>query len=103
MSEVADGNFMLLLDGGEERPLIVYAEGEDAVLIRSHKLSAEHGASICASDGLEGQAMEGGKHGELELELVSDGNFKWNPLVVNVLGNLNLVDLETLLMVALEI
>ena len=93
MSEVADGNLMLLLDSGEERPLVIDAEGEDAVLIGGHKLSAEHSAGICTSDGLEGQTVEGGEHGELELKLVSARNLEWNPLVVDVLGNLNVVDL----------
>lgn len=93
--KVAVGDLMLLLDGGEEWTLVVDAEGEDTVLIRGHELSGEHSAGIGAVGGLEGQAVEGREHGELELERVASGNFEGNPLVIDVLGNLNGVDLQS--------
>jgi hypothetical protein len=85
---------MLLLDGGQEGTLVVDAEGEDTVLIGGHKLSAEHSAGIGAMGGLEGETVEGREHGELELERVVAGDFEGNPLVIDVLRNLDAVDLQ---------
>lgn len=94
VGEVAVSHLVLLLDGGEEGTLVVDAEGEDTVLIGSHELRAEHSAGIGTAGGLEVQAVERREHGELELESVAGGNFEGNPLVVDVLGNLNAVDLQ---------
>lgn len=94
VSEVADGDLVLLLDGGEERTLVVDAEREDTVLIGGHELSTEDGASISAADRLEGQTVEGREHSELELELVIAGNLEWHPLVVDILRDLDAVDLQ---------
>lgn len=91
--KVAHGDLVLLLDVGEERPLVVDAEGEDAVLVRRHELSAEHGAGLRAAGGLKSQAVEGREHEEFQLELILAGDFKGNPLVVGVLGHLNVEDL----------
>lgn len=91
--KVADGDLVLLLNGGEEGPLVVDTEGEDTVLIRGHELSTEHSAGISAGRGLESQAVERREHGELELELVSARNLKGNPLVVDILGDFNAVNL----------
>jgi hypothetical protein len=93
MSEVADGDLVLLLNSGEEGTLVVDAEGEDAVLIGGHKLSAEHSAGLGAVGGLQVKAVEGREHGELELKLVVARNLEGNPLVVDVLRDLNGVDL----------
>lgn len=94
MSEMADGDLMLLLDSGEKGPFVVDTEREDTVLIGCHELGAKDGAGICATDRLESQAVEGREHGKLQLELVSSGNLEWNPLVVDIFRNLNVVDLS---------
>jgi hypothetical protein len=93
VSKVADSDLVLLLDVGEERTLVVDAEREDTVLIGGHKLGAEHGARFGSAGRLEGQAVERREHGELELELVFAGNLEGNPLVEDVLGDFNIVDL----------
>lgn len=93
MGEVADSNLVLLFDGGEEWPLVVDAEGEDTVLIGGHELGTKNSAGVGAADGLKTQTVEGREHGELKLELVVAGDFKWNPLVVDILGDLNGVHL----------
>ena len=94
MGEVAVSHLVLLLDVGEEGTLVVDAEGEDTVLIGGHELGAEHSAGIGTAGGLEVQAVERREHGELELESIAGGNFEGNPLVVDILRNLNAVDLQ---------
>lgn len=65
---MAQRDFALDVDVGQEWPLVVDAEGEDAVLVGRAEGGAEEGAVGGGGDGGEGQAMEGGEHGEFELE-----------------------------------
>lgn len=93
MGIVADSHLVLFLDVGEEGTLVVNTEGEDTVLVRNDELSAVDSTVFCLSGRLEVKAMEGGQHGELELEGVILGDLERNILVVAVLGNLNAEDL----------
>lgn len=56
------------VDVGKERPLVVDAEGKDAMLVRRAEGGAEKGAVGGGGDGGEVEAVEWGEHGELELE-----------------------------------
>lgn len=89
MSEVADGHLVLFLDVGEEGALVVDPEGEDTVLVRDGKLRAVDGAVLGAGGGLQLQAVEGGEHGELELQGIVGGHLEGDVPVVTVLGDLN--------------
>lgn len=91
--KVAHGHLVLLLDVGEEWALVVDAEGEDAVLVRNHELSAVYSACLRAAGGLKSQAVERREHSELQLQLVLAGDLEGHPLVVGVLGHLNVEDL----------
>ena len=94
MRKVTHGHLVLLLNGGEEWTLVVDTEREDSVLVRSDELSAEHSASVGTAGRLESQAVEGREHSELQLELILAGDLERNPLVVNILGDLNVEDLQ---------
>lgn len=93
MRKVAHGHLVLLLNVGEERPLVVDPEREDAVLVRRHELSAVHSAGLRAAGGLESQTVERREHGEFQLQLVLAGDLEGHPLVVGVLGHLNVKNL----------
>lgn len=54
VGEVADSNFMLFLNIGEEWPLVVNAKGEDTVLIWNSEARAIYSAVLCAAGRGEG-------------------------------------------------
>lgn len=68
--KVADGDLMLLFNVGEERALVVHAEGENAVLIRHGERDAIQSAVVGTADGLKIETVEWGQHGELELHSI---------------------------------
>ena len=73
---VADRDRVLLLDVGEERPLVVHLEVEDAVLVGELERRDKDGS---VGRGLrdvvrQRQAVERRQHGELELQLVVGGD-----------------------------
>ena len=59
MREMADGDFPLEVNVRQERSLVVYAKGEDTVLIWQFEGGAENGAVGGGGHGLEVEAMEG--------------------------------------------
>lgn len=97
MGHVADGDGTLLLNIGQERPLVVDHEVEDAVVIRNcegnlvHTLGLGRGALLR----LELQAVEGREHAEFELQLIVVGDLEAEPLVPDPLrdGDSVLLDL----------
>ena len=89
MCKVAKGNFVLFVDVGEERTLVVDMEGEDTMLIRQSERGAVDCAVVGARRGCECKAVVRGKHGEFELNGVGRLNLKWGIVVVRVLGQLN--------------
>lgn len=70
---MADGDLALDVDGGEEGPLVVDAEVEDAMLVREAEGGGEDGGVGGGVSGEEGQPVEGGEHAEFELEGVGVG------------------------------
>lgn len=102
MSHVSYAYGSLLLDVSEERSLVVDEEVEDSVLIGQDEAGAK-GSSIvgCACRG-EIEAVEGREHREFELQSIALGNGKGNPLVPDVLGQGDVVSLETWSVTAIE-
>lgn len=94
MGEVADGDLMLFHDIGEERALVVDAEGEDSMLVGKGKSSAVHSAVFRAARREERETMEGRKHGELELHCIPVGDFERHEPVKCILGELNVERLQ---------
>lgn len=84
---MADRDGVLLLEVVEEGALVVDLEVEDAVLVGQHEGDGEGGRVAGGGLGLEAQAVEGGQHAELELELVVGGDGEGRPLVPGVLGD----------------
>lgn len=64
MSEVADGDFLLLIHIGEEGSFVIDPEGEYAVLIGKGKGSAIYSAVVGCSAGFKGETVEGREHCE---------------------------------------
>lgn len=91
---MADGNFVLLLDVGEEGTLVVDTEGEDSMLVRNGEACAVHSAGFRSEGRLESEAVERREHGEFELQSILAGNLEGNVSVVNVLGDLDAKDLQ---------
>lgn len=60
MGVVADGDFVFLFNVGEEGTLVIYAEGEDPVLVGNRELGAKGGAVFCCLDRLEVETVERG-------------------------------------------
>lgn len=85
MGHVADGNGVLLLDVGEEGALVVDLEVEDAVLVRQDEGGGVSGGVGGAGLGGKRDAVEGGEHAELELEVIAAGKCEGGPLVPGVL------------------
>lgn len=83
---MADCYFPLDVDVRHEGPLVVDAEGENTVLIWQLEGDAENGAVDCFGDWLEVQAVEGGEHGEFELESIRGGYFQRHEVVVRIFG-----------------
>ncbi len=76
----------LHIDAGEEWPLVVDAEGKDAMLVRRAEGGAEEGAVGGGGDGGEVETVEWGEHGELELEGVARQDGERNAVGVSVFG-----------------
>lgn len=88
MRHVAHRHRVLLLDVGQERPLVVDLEVEDAVLVGQLEAGGEGGGVRCGERGRggEGEAVEGGEHRELELQEVVRGDGEGGPGVPGVFG-----------------
>lgn len=84
--KVADGHFVLFLDVGQERPLVVDAEREDAMLVGNRETGAIYGAVLCPAGRTKSQTVERGEHGELELKRILGRDFKRDEPVVAVFG-----------------
>lgn len=74
MREMADRHLFLFIDVRPERPLVIDAESEDAVLVRQAEGCAEKSAVASFRDRLEVQTVERREHGELKLERVVRGD-----------------------------
>lgn len=94
MGHVADADGVLILDMGQEGSLVVDLEVEDAVLVGEGEVGGEDGLTGGLGLGDEVSALEGRKHGELELESVALGNLEGNPAAPGVLRDGNLVELH---------
>lgn len=86
MRKVADADGVLLLDVGEVGALVVDLEVEDSMLVGKSKVNAVDGSVVCGAGESQVEAVEGGKHGKLELEDIVFRKGKGNPLVPAVLG-----------------
>lgn len=86
MRKVANADGVLLLDIGEVRALVVDLEVEDSMLVGKSKGNAVDGSILSGASESEVEAVEGGEHGELELEDIVFRKGKGNPLVPAVLG-----------------
>lgn len=86
---MANGNFVLLLDVGEEGTLVVDTEGKDSMLVGDGEACAVHSAGFRSERWLESEAVEGREHGEFELQSILTGDLEGNVSVVNVLGDLD--------------
>lgn len=93
MGEVADSHLVLLLDVGQEWPLVVDAEREDAVLVGDGKAGAIYGAVLCSVRWGEGETVEWREHGKLDLKSILGWQLKWNEPVIAILGKLNVESL----------
>ena len=79
MREMPHGHLLLDLDVGQPWTLVVHFEREDAVLVGGRKGGAVGGGVLGdgveggggREDGREAEAVEGGEHGELELQVVA--------------------------------
>ena len=96
MREVAHGDLALFLHGGEEGPLVVDLEGEDAVLVGRAEGGAEDGAVGRRGCWVQRDAEEGGEHAEFELQGVVGGESEGRPVVVGVGGDFDRVGLRGL-------
>jgi hypothetical protein len=94
VGKVADSDLALLVDVGEERTAVVDAEVEDAVLVGRLEGDAENGGVCGLRDGGEVEALEGGEHAELELDVVGGGGDEGLEVIVGVFGDFDLEVLE---------
>lgn len=86
MRKVADADGVLLLDIGEVGALVVDLEVEDSMLVGKSKGNAVDGSIFSGAGKSEVEAVEGGEHGELELEDIVFRKGEGHPLVPAVLG-----------------
>ncbi len=86
MCKMPHCHFTLDVDVGEEWPLVIDAEGKYAMLVWCAEGSTEKGAVGGGRDGGEVEAVERGKHGELELEGVAGQDGERNAVGVGVFG-----------------
>ena len=94
MGHVAYADGVLLIDIREEGSLVVDAEVEDAMLVgRDERRAVDRGISGSV-DRLEIEAVEGGEHGEFELEGVGVGQGEWVPAIPRVFGQGDAVGLS---------
>ena len=77
---------MFLLNVGQEGSLVVYAEGENAVLIRHFKASAVDCAVRGSRCRLQVETVEGREHGEFELKNVVFRYIERDVVVLIVFG-----------------
>jgi len=82
---MADSNFVLLFDIGEEGTLVVDAEGKDSMLIGDSEARAVHSAGFRSESWLECEAVKRREHGEFELQSILGGNIEGNVFVINIL------------------
>lgn len=94
MGHVPHADRVLFVHVGVERPLVVDAEVEDAVLVRGDEVGAEDGGVGGCEQWGEIETVEGREHGELKLERVALGDGERLPGVPDVLGNRNGVGLR---------
>lgn len=96
VGKVADANRVLLFDSGEERALVVDLEVEDAMLVGEGEGDAIHGSIVSGAGASQVEAVEGRKHGKLELEKVVLRKGKGNPFIPAPLRERDVVRLEKL-------
>ena len=70
MSEMPDRYFPFYVHIGEERSLVVDAEGEDTMLVRQSEGTAEDSAIKCLRSGYKIETMIGRKHGKFKLQSI---------------------------------
>lgn len=83
---MSNGNLSLLIDVREERPLVVDAEVEDAMLIGEFETRAVNGGVLGGLDRDEGEAVERREHCEFELQSVVLWGGEGDPMRVGVFG-----------------
>lgn len=83
---MADGNGVLLLEVRVEGSLVVDLEVKDSVLVRELEAGGVDGGCGGGLCDREGETVEGGEHGEFELEDVAGGWGEGNPFVPRVFG-----------------
>ena len=91
MGKVPDCDLPFLINVRNKRSAVVDAEVEDTVLIGGLERNAKDSGVGSLRYGRKVEAVEGGKHAELELDVVICGGDERNQLVVGVLRDLNLV------------
>lgn len=94
MCKVSHGDLMLFLNVRQKWPFVVNAEGENSMLIWCGKSCTEYSAVGGTANWLQVQAVEWGEHGEFKLQSISFWNFKGNPSVIIILGDLNIESLD---------
>lgn len=80
MSHVPNRDGVLLVDDGEERPLVVDLEVEDAMLVgegERYRVGAVL-ASDCST--AQGKTVKGGEHAKFELKVIAIGDDVRTPL-----------------------
>lgn len=97
MRKVADRDFVLLLDVGQERPLIIDAEGENAVLVWRGETDSENCAVLSILLWQKIQTMPGGKHGKFKLDCVVCRDPVRNPFIEIIFGNFNVKSLAIMI------
>jgi len=90
---VSNADSSLLLKVSQEGSLVVDHEVEDAMLVGKNKVGAVDSLLLTDVNGLQGDAVERGQHGELELEVVALREVEGLPVVPGVLGDGNAVGL----------
>lgn len=93
MSEVADGDGVLLFDIGIERPLVVDLEIEDSVLIGELEACCILTPASWSLDILERKTVEWREHGELKLNRITRQRNKWSVSIPEIFSDLNVVSL----------
>lgn len=86
MRKMSHRHLTLNIDAGEEWPLVVDAERKNAMLVWRAEGGAEESAVGGGGDRGEGEAVEWGKHGELELEGVGGQDRERAAVGVSVFG-----------------
>ena len=87
--KVAYGDLPLLVHTGKEGTLVVYAEVENAVLIRRCKGLGVNRRFLSLLNHVQGKTVEWRQHGEFELQGVASWRGEWNPFIVGPLGKSN--------------